>query len=163
MKTLKSRELIKAESELLLIKREVELSNADSTLESIFYTHSKAHMIGAKFYHECMLLKIPCILEVTTQFGRVDAIIELNDKFLIIEFKTTERELYETHTAEQLARYCQHNCPVILIHNENCLIRFLLKLKNIKLTNSLYFYHKEKFQVIHLSTESVDRIKEREC
>src|SRR5690606_25672137 len=72
------------ENELILIQRETQLAHAPLTLEQIFYTHGKDTMMNAKFYHECMTLNVPCVLDVSTKFGQVDAIIEIDQKFHII-------------------------------------------------------------------------------
>lgn len=127
------------------IKREKQLSELDHTLESIFYTNGKAAMMRAKFYHECQLLKIPCVLDVHTQYGEVDAIIEIENKYLIIEFKSFKSLISSKETKKQLERYSLHHYPVILIYESKMFHSFLRHIKKTKLEDKIYLFDKEEF------------------
>lgn len=44
-------------------------------------------MLQAEFYHQCRLLDIPCQLEVNFQGGFLDAVINISNYYVILEFK----------------------------------------------------------------------------
>ena len=148
--------LSETEAEYDLIKRERELAEQDYTLEGMFYTHGKAAMMSAKFYHECILLDIPCVLDVYTKYGEVDAIIDLKGKFIVIEFKSHKRLVKTKETKEQLARYAQHLYPVILSYESDQFHSLLLKLRRKKLLNIVYLFEGFKFKRYDLPTKTVD-------
>lgn len=135
------------ENELFLIQRERAISEQGLSLENIFNHFSLATMMGAKFYHECMIQNIPCLLEVRTKFGRVDSIVEIENQFIIVEFKTFQSQLFLNDTKIQINRYLRHNCPVILIQEKSCFTKFLIDLKEFKFLNKTYIYTLDKFEI----------------
>jgi hypothetical protein len=136
--------LQEVENEHELIKRQMELSEIQPALESFFYTHGKAAMMSAKFYHECLVLGIPCVLDVHTQFGQVDAIIELDNCYYIIEFKSHKAYIHHAGTHEQVDRYAQHSYPVILIYDSKMFSNLLLELKAEKAEKGIYLFADNK-------------------
>lgn len=140
-------ELKKVENELFLIQRERATIEKCLSLENTFNHFSLAIMMGAKFYHECMIQNIPCLLEVRTKFGRVDSIIEIENQFIIVEFKTFQSQLYLADTKIQVNRYLRHNCPVIIIQEKSSFTKFLMDLKEAKFLNKTYIYALDKFEI----------------
>lgn len=78
--------------------------------------------LQAEFYHACRLLEIPCILELETPAGRLDAAI-LNSAhtalLCIVEVKRNEYSL-RNGNSPQLVRYRKLGAPVLtLTHKDN--------------------------------------------
>lgn len=142
-------ELEKAECELEIIQREMDNSYSQDQLENIFNSYSRSSMMSAKFYSECRMLGIPCLLEVNTQFGRLDAIIEIKNKYFIIEFKSRKNQTCAQETHSQLQRYLLHNNPVILVWDHLKFPSILCKLKRKNLQNKIYMFENDRFKLIH--------------
>lgn len=132
------------EDELFLIQRENDSSNNFAlSLEQAFQFHGKEAMVQAKFYHECMLRKIPCILQVRSEHAILDAVIEINESFIIVEFKYLSSYIYYTSTEKQLNRYLAKNYPVLVISSEDDIANILVILGKKQLSNAIYHYEKE--------------------
>jgi len=136
--------LNEVENEYYLIKREIDLSNNQYSLEDVFRNHGREAMIRSHFYHECMLKKIPCVLEVTTRYGRLDAIIEVDGKFIIIEFKHFFGHNNIKHCEEQLTRYLNHQYPLIVISDIQSIPTILSLLSSTKFETKIYNFDIKK-------------------
>ena len=138
--------LREAENELYLITREVEESAEPIPLDQIFANHKHNAMLAARFYHECVMLDIPCVLKPATAIGTVDAIIELSDKFVIVEFLDYRAGCSEI--IQKKYRSFKIDSPVIFFHEMSAIRNFLVKLCTKSLSNSIFSYTDGRLKIV---------------
>ena len=75
--------------------------------------------LQAEFYHACRNHGLPCVLELETPAGRLDAVILTEDRLAItdiVEVKRVAIEAYNGNTP-QIQRYKKLGCPVHHLHS----------------------------------------------
>lgn len=132
-----------AQNELYLISREIQLADAPIPLEQIFYKHNTKAMAAAKLYHECMLLGIPCVLKPLIKIGTVDAIIEINGKYAIIE-------LDQNLIFHEKWKEFDLDTPLIFLTDHHNIPKFLSEICTVKLSHSVFSYHNARLKLLKL-------------
>lgn len=136
-----------AQNELYLISREIQLAEAPIPLEQIFYKHNTKAMLAAKLYHECMLMNIPCVLKPLTKIGTVDAIIEVNGKYAIVEFD-------QNFLFHQKWKEFDLDTPLIFLTDQTNIPKFLSEICTVKLSNSVFNYSKGRLVLMKIRNQS---------
>lgn len=131
---------------LLLRELEIELSKINDDINSQNIANCLPHFLfrpshtqmQAEFYHHCRMRGIDCHLEVTTHLGQLDAVIQINNHQVIIEFKVNRDS--ELKISEQLLKYLNLGLPVVYIEYGQYVERILAFLITEKLENEIYYY-----------------------
>ncbi|MEM7538754.1 MAG: AAA family ATPase [Chloroflexota bacterium] len=104
--------------------RKDDLHTFFGTLQSFFADIDyNLHLNNEKYYHSIFfaafkLMGLDINAEVTSNVGRIDAVITLDDHIYIFEFKfnkTAQDALNQIHTKQYYQRYLSHGKPITLI------------------------------------------------
>lgn len=138
--------LIELQTELLIMP----LSDYKENVKVNFKFKDNESMLQAKFYHLCKNKNIECYLQVKVKNGLLDAVIRVNNRYYIIEFKYLKNEellqllLQSKSLKNQLTRYIKEKCQIIIVTNHDDINQILLILEKYDLTEQIYFYNQEK-------------------
>lgn len=151
--------LQRVENELYLITREVELANEPIPFDQIFINHDKTTMMMAKFYAECLFQGIPCVLRPTIKIGTFDAIIEVDSRFIILEFRvhpTAQRCFAKNYRSFGI------ESPLIFFNDQNHIARFLREIATRSLSNSVFSYENGRFKRVRSQSKTIHRSDSKE-
>jgi len=111
----------------------------------VFINKKNERNIQAEIYFFCKNNNIPCHLEIIIPtIGRLDAVIIINNKSIIIECKTKSAFKQKYLLKQQLYRYKKLKCPIVVINdleNVEKSINSLIK-KEIK---KKYYIYSDRF------------------
>lgn len=116
-------------------------SNPKKSIAGKFSFLLNESTIKAEFYYSCKIKRIPCYLEsASSGLGRVDAIIKIKNKHIIIEFKKLKVNETIFNHIPQLKRYKKSGLPVVFVENNFYNDNIINCIKRQNLINEIYYY-----------------------
>ena len=99
----------------------------------VYSNNEKEIYIQAEIYHQCRINNISCFLELSiSEVGRLDTLLNINGKYLIIECKQNSGRKLSRNTA-QIKKYRKLKIPIIIIND----IGHVKEVINLALKNDL--------------------------